>query len=187
MKAQGLYDPRYEHDSCGVGFVVDIKGRATDDIVRQGLEVLKRLAHRGAVGADPKTGDGAGILIQIPHDFYAEVSGLKLPKLGAYGTGLAFLPADKKTRAACQEIFIKIVEQEGQSFIGWREVPVDSSEIGVTARETCPFIAQPFIAKGKGVNTRLELEKKLYAIRRQIERDNPDRKDFISRTFPPAP
>jgi glutamate synthase domain-containing protein 2/glutamate synthase domain-containing protein 1/glutamate synthase domain-containing protein 3 len=169
MKAQGLYDPQYEHDSCGVGFVVDIKGKATNDIVRQGLEVLKRLAHRGAVGADPKTGDGAGILIQIPHEFYAKV--FEIPRPGAYGTGLIFLPANPRSRNVCKDVFAKIVEEEGQVFLGWRQVPVDDSDIGTTARETQPFIEQVFIAKGKGVSTRLDFEKKLYAIRRKIEKE----------------
>lgn len=101
MKAQGLYNPQDEHDSCGVGFVVDIKGRASHEIVEQGLEVLKRLAHRGAVGADPKTGDGAGILVQIPHEYYSEL--ITLPKPGSYGTGLIFLPGMEKNERSVNQ------------------------------------------------------------------------------------
>ena len=142
-KKIGLYDQRFEHDSCGVGFVVDIHGKRSVDIIKQGLGVLKRLSHRGAVGADPDTGDGAGILIQIPHEFYAKQ--FELPEPGAYGTGLVFLPTDKDEKQFCKEIFSKIAEEEGRVILGWREVPVDNSKIGRTARETQPAIEQVFI------------------------------------------
>ncbi|MDD4179183.1 MAG: glutamate synthase large subunit [Candidatus Margulisbacteria bacterium] len=169
QKKQGLYDPSYEHDSCGVGFVVDVKGRPSHEIIEQGLTVLERLAHRGAVGADPKTGDGAGILIQIPHELYAKT--MKLPHPGAYGTGLVFFSANRRNRQICQNVFTKIVEDEGQILIGWRDVPVNDAEIGASAKSSQPFITQPFIGKGKGVNTQAEFEKKLYLIRRKIERE----------------
>jgi len=171
-QARGLYDPRYEHDSCGVGFVCDIKGKKSHLLVQQGLEVLRRLAHRGAVGADPKTGDGAGILIQIPHEFYQRVCAehkIKLPPAGAYGTGLVFLPPDKKEREFCKAVFASKIEEEGQLLLGWREVSVDNSDIGKTAKGTQPVIEQPFIQKGKQINNQLEFEQKLYVIRRQIE------------------
>jgi len=170
-KKQGLYDPAHEHDSCGVGFVVNIKGEKSHDIVKNGLSVLKRLAHRGAVGADPKTGDGAGILIQIPHEYFTKACEFKLPLPGAYGTGLIFLPQNKRLSATCKDIIAKIVEAEGQASIGWRKVPIDDSDIGRTARETQPAIEQVFIMKGKLVNTQLEFERKLYQIRRKIEKE----------------
>ncbi|MCX5726365.1 MAG: glutamate synthase-related protein, partial [Candidatus Saganbacteria bacterium] len=171
---QGLYDPAFEHDSCGVGFVVNIKGEKSADIVRHGLSVLKRLAHRGAVGADPKTGDGAGILIQIPHEFLLKAcKGCKidLPLSGNYGTGLIFLPKDPKERKLCKDIFKKTIKNEGQLLLGWREVPVDDSGIGKTARGTQPAIEQVFIGKSENVRTQLEFERKLYHIRRKIEKE----------------
>ncbi|MFH1684359.1 MAG: glutamate synthase subunit alpha, partial [Candidatus Margulisiibacteriota bacterium] len=155
---------------CGIGFIVNIRGEKSRDIVRQGLAVLEKLAHRGAVGADPDTGDGAGILVQIPHEFYAKVFP-KLTRYGAYGTGLIFLPQNKRLRNICKDLIARIVEQEGQVLQGWRKVPVDDSEIGQTARETQPVIEQVFIAKGGNINSRLELERKLYQIRRQIEKE----------------
>lgn len=169
---QGLYEPSFEHDSCGVGFVCDIKGRASNQIIKQGLEVLRRLSHRGATGADPKTGDGAGILIQLPHEFISEVaadSGINLPMPGGYGSGLVFLPQDKKERGFCQEVFEKVTRQEGQVLLGWRSVPVDDSDIGNTARKTQPLIAQVFIASSPRLNDQLDFERRLYVIRRRIE------------------
>ncbi len=169
---QGLYDPRFEHDACGVGFVCNIKGKKSNEIIRQGLEVLRRLSHRGATGADPKTGDGAGILIQTPHDFFVKAcKGIKLnlPNLGEYATGLVFLPADKEERAFCKEVFAKIIKAERQLLLGWRKVPVDSSDIGKAARETQPEIEQIFIARNKKIKEQLDFERKLYIIRKQIE------------------
>ena len=171
-KEQGLYDPRFEHDSCGVGFVCDIKGRKSNEIVRQGLAVLERLAHRGATGADPKTGDGAGLLLQIPHEFYAaECDTLKinLPALGEYGTGLIFLPTDDKERKFCKEIFTKEIKEAGQKLLGWRGVPVDNKDIGRAARETEPVIEQVFIASNKEIKEQLDFERNLYVIRKKIE------------------
>jgi len=136
-KKQGLYDPANEHDSCGVGFVCNINGERSNKIVRQGIEVLKRLAHRGATGADPKTGDGAGILMQVPHEFLAKVCGennITLPPRGDYGTGLIFLPRDKAEREFCKKTVNEIVKREGQEVLWWRAVPVDSSSIGSTAK-----------------------------------------------------
>ena len=169
---QGLYDPGFEHDSCGVGFVCNINGRKSYDIVRKGIDVLERLSHRGAVGADPQTGDGAGILIQIPHKFLLEKckkTGLALPEGGSYGTGLIFLPTDEKEKAFCKDEFKRIVEGEGLEFLGWREVPVDNSGIGKGARDTQPNMTQVFIGKGGGDKDHLAFERKLYVIRKQIE------------------
>ncbi|MFA6431531.1 MAG: glutamate synthase large subunit [Candidatus Margulisiibacteriota bacterium] len=164
-KKQGLYDPQYEHDNCGVGFVVDIKGKKSNAIVKDGLTILKRLSHRGAVGADPKTGDGAGIMIQIPHEFYAQL-GYALPPSGAYGTGLVFLPNEKEK---AKKIFEEIIEEEGQHLVGWRDVPTDDSVIGVSAKKSQPSICQIFIGKGKKVRNQDDLERMLYLIRRKVE------------------
>ncbi|OGX45467.1 MAG: hypothetical protein A3G38_03405 [Omnitrophica WOR_2 bacterium RIFCSPLOWO2_12_FULL_51_8] len=168
----GLYDPRFEHDSCGVGFVCDIRGRKSHTFIRQGLEVLTRLSHRGATGADPKTGDGAGLLIQMPHEFFAEAcarSDIALPGEGAYGAGLVFLPAREKERRFCKGAFLRVVKGEGQTLLGWRRVPVDESSIGKSARESQPVIEQVFIGRAKGVKDGLAFERKLYVIRKQLE------------------
>ena len=169
---QGLYDPSFEHDSCGVGFVCDIKGKSSNNIVSQGLEILRRLSHRGATGADPKTGDGAGILIQIPHQFFAKEClriNIDLPEKGLYGTGLVFLPQDKNERAFCKEVFSQIIKKERQALIGWRSVPVDDSSIGESAKKTQPVIEQVFIGRDKGIGEEISFERKLYLIRKGIE------------------
>ena len=172
MKAQGLYDPTFEHDSCGVGFVCNIKGQKSNAIVKQGIEVLHRLSHRGAVGADPKTGDGAGILIQIPHDLFKQSCrgiNINLPALGAYGVGLIFLPQDPDERSICKETFKRIVTEEGQSLLGWRSVPIDDSGIGEGAKKTQPVFEQIFIGRNKDIDDEMSFERKLYVIRRQVE------------------
>ncbi len=178
---QGLYDPRFEHDSCGVGFVCHVKGRQSHDIVSQGLEVLRRLSHRGATGADPKTGDGAGVLIQIPHEFLVEKclkEGIQLPVPGKYGTGLVFFPQNAKEKKFCKDAFARFIRQEGQELLGWRKVPVNDLDIGKTAKVTQPVIEQVFIKALTQVVTRgengvihdsLYFERKLYLIRKQIE------------------
>ncbi|OGX00900.1 MAG: glutamate synthase subunit alpha [Omnitrophica bacterium RIFCSPLOWO2_02_FULL_45_16] len=169
---QGLYDPAFEHDSCGIGFVCDIKGKRSNDIVLEGLEVLKRLAHRGATGADPKTGDGAGILIQTPHEFFAKVCSdakIELPSRAEYGTGLIFLPTDEKDRAFCKNVFLQVAKKEGAALIGWRSVPVDDSVIGITAKNTEPVIEQIFIKKDETIKDEQGFERKLYVIRKKTE------------------
>ncbi|HIE43932.1 MAG TPA: glutamate synthase subunit alpha, partial [Candidatus Omnitrophica bacterium] len=169
---QGLYDPGFEHSSCGVGFVCNIKGKKSHDVISQGLQALKHLIHRGATGADPKTGDGAGILIQTPHEFFAKVCQdikIDLPGLGEYGTGLVFLPPDRKERRFCKDVFLKIVREEEQALLGWRDVPVDDSDIGKTARDTEPVIEQIFIAKSSDIKDQLDFERRLYIIRKQVE------------------
>ncbi len=172
MKAQGLYEPAFEHDACGVGFVCDIKGRKSNTIVKQGIEVLHRLSHRGAVGADPKTGDGAGILIQIPHAFFKKISRsvkISLPEPGGYGTGLVFLPQDPEERDFCKQVFMEITSQEGQVLLGWRNVPIDDSDIGEGAKKTQPVFEQVFIARGRNIDDEMIFERKLYVIRRRVE------------------
>jgi glutamate synthase domain-containing protein 1 len=153
--AQGLYDPRHEHDACGVGFVAHIKGRKSHDIIRQGLLILRNLDHRGAVGADPLMGDGAGILIQIPDALYREemaLQGVALPPPGEYGVGMVFLPKEQASRLACEQELERKVRAEGQLVLGWRDVRVDSEmpmSPAVKARE--PVIRQIFIGRGPDV------------------------------------
>ncbi len=168
----GLYDGRFEHDSCGVGFVCDIQGRKSNQIIRHGLKVLRRLSHRGATGADPKTGDGAGVLIQVPHEFLLEkVEEYKivLPGPGQYGTGLVFLPVDDKERQYCKNIFSRVIREQRGCVLGWRSVPVDDSDIGKTAKETKPVIEQIFIGRDDRLVDQLSFERKLYVIRKIVE------------------
>lgn len=169
---QGLYNPEYEKDNCGVGFVASIKGDKTHDIVKKGLQVLVNLTHRGAVGSDPKTGDGAGILIQIPDEFFricCDNLGIVLPGPGEYGVGMVFLPREPALTLQCEGILERAVEEEGQSVLGWREVPVDNRVIGETARGTEPTIRQIFIENR--CETQEEFERKLYIIRKRTENE----------------
>jgi glutamate synthase (NADPH/NADH) large chain len=168
-QAQGLYDPLHERDSCGVGFVAHIKGRKSHSIVEQGLTILKNLTHRGAVGWDPKLSDGAGCLIQIPDRFLREEMakrGVKLPPAGQYGVGMVFLPRDPASRYACEYEIERAVKHEGQVLLGWRDVPVDNSDLAEPARKLEPVIRQVFIGRGKGVRVTDALERKLYIIRK---------------------
>src|SRR5687767_7155206 len=133
---QGLYDPAHEHDACGVGFVVDLKGRASNDIVSKALQVLWNLRHRGACGCEKNTGDGAGILLQTPHRFLEQAcdrAGIRLPRYSEYGVGMFFLPTEPEARARCKAIVEEVVASEGQHVLGWRRVPTDNSPIGPTA------------------------------------------------------
>ncbi len=171
-RRQGLYDPRCEHDACGVGFVANIKGVQSHDIVEKGLQVLQNLTHRGACGCDPLTGDGAGILMQMPDTFLRrECAALKieLPAPGAYGAGLVFLPRDVQERNVCESLFAKVVREEGQRLVGWRTVPTAPEVCGEVGRSLMPEIRQVFIGAGKGVTDADALERKLYVIRKRIE------------------
>jgi len=186
--AQGLYDPRNEHDSCGVGFVVDIKNRPSHDIVRQGLEILGNVTHRGAVGADPLAGDGAGILVQIPDRFFREVLDFELPAAGDYGVGMIALPRPGETCARCIEILESVAREEGQSVLGWRDVPVDSSYLGESVKPNEPVVRQLFIGRGENAPDGDVFERKLYVIRkiseRRIERlELPNREQFYVSTL----
>jgi glutamate synthase (ferredoxin) len=171
---QGLYDPRYEHDSCGVGFVVDLKNRKMHSLIEQALEILRNLEHRGACGCESETGDGAGIVLQTPHAFLArECDRLKirLPQPGGYGVGSVFLPTDAGDRKCVEMLFEQIVREEGQTVLGWRDVPVNPGPLGKGARETMPMIRQVFIGRGALPNQSdgLNFERKLYVIRRRVE------------------
>jgi glutamate synthase (NADPH/NADH) large chain len=184
---QGLYDPRYEHDACGVGFVVHLKNRRSHAIIRDALQVLLNLEHRGACGCEKNTGDGAGILFQMPHTFLRHECaklGINLPEPGQYGVGMVFLPTDESGRQICERAFERVVREEGQTVLGWRTVPVDPSPLGKTAREAMPIIRQIFIGWNKPgapatgfsdpslalrASEDLAFERKLYVIRRRIE------------------
>ncbi|MFP6735878.1 MAG: glutamate synthase large subunit [Rhodospirillales bacterium] len=170
---QGLYDASHEHDACGIGFVANIKNVQSHEIVQQGLTVLNNLTHRGAAGADPLTGDGAGILLQLPDRLLrAECSELaiELPALGDYGAGMAFLPQDQSARAKCGAVIEKIVAAEGQSVLGWRDLPVDNSVLSDAVREIEPFIRQVFVARGPATPDTDRFERKLFVIRKQIHK-----------------
>jgi glutamate synthase (NADPH/NADH) large chain len=166
---QGLYDPIHEHDACGVGFVANIKGRKSHTIVEQGLTVLRNLTHRGAVGWDPKLSDGAGLLIQIPDRYFREEmakQGVKLPPKGQYGVGMVFLPRDPASRIACEYEIERAIKDEGQVLLGWRDVPVDNSDLAEPAKKLEPVIRQVFIGRGRGLTVTDALERKLYIIRK---------------------
>jgi glutamate synthase domain-containing protein 2/glutamate synthase domain-containing protein 1/glutamate synthase domain-containing protein 3 len=168
--AQGLYDPANEHDACGVGFVVNLHGRKTHQIVRQGLEVLENLTHRGACGCDPLTGDGAGILLQMPQEFFTAVTpqaGIKLPSPGDWAVGNVFLPPSDGDREAAEMFFEKLCQEEGLEFLGWRTVPTDNRFIGGTAREVEPVVRQAFVGRGKKT-ARDHFEWKLFVLRKRF-------------------
>ena len=175
--AGGLYDSSHEHDSCGVGFVVNIKGQRSHKLVQQALEVVINLLHRGACGCEANTGDGAGILLQLPHRFFqkeAERLGMHLPEPGAYGVGTVFLPRDPDERSRIQDLFSHIAAEEGQRVLGWRDVPTDDSSLGETAKSGEPVIRQLFIGRGEALaghpDAHARFERKLYVIRKRVDR-----------------
>ena len=171
--AQGLYNPAHEHDACGIGFVASINGEKSHDIIAKGLRVLLNLAHRGACGCDPETGDGAGVLIQIPHQFFArecEKLGFTLPRPGTYGVGMTFLPVEKHPRLQSEGILERIIKEEGLTLLGWRDTPVYASAIGRVARASQPYIQQVFVRGASGMDEDT-LERKLYVVRKRAENE----------------
>ncbi len=166
----GLYQPDFEHDACGLAFVVDVHGRRDHRLIELGLAALCNLEHRGASGAEADTGDGAGILLQVPDALYREESGVDLPAAGAYGTGLAFLPTDPEAERAMRRSLEALASAEGLEVLGWRDVPVDPSGLGSTARCTMPAIRQPFVVSTAGA-TGMDLERRLWFLRKRAERD----------------
>jgi glutamate synthase domain-containing protein 2/glutamate synthase domain-containing protein 1/glutamate synthase domain-containing protein 3 len=171
--AQGLYDPANEHDACGLGFVASIRGERSHSIVEKGIEVLTHLEHRGACGCDPETGDGAGVLIQIPHEFFARecaALGMILPEPGAYAVAMVFLPVGKLERLQCEGVVEKIIGEEGFEVMGWRDTPVDGTAIGRVARGSQPYIEQIFLKTLQPLDE-LTFERKLYIVRRRIENE----------------
>ena len=170
LAKKGLYSPEQEHDACGVGVVANIKGQKTHQIIEEGVQVLINLGHRGAAGRDPDTGDGAGMLIQTPAKLFereAVALGIDLPAAGEYGVGMVFLPPEVQTE--CRSLINKVVEAEGLEVLGWRDVPIDLTKIGVDARDACPHIAQVFIGPGVGIKDASHLERKLFIVRKVLE------------------
>ncbi len=171
--AQGLYDPAFEHDACGIGFVASIRREKSHEIIKQGIQVLINLTHRGACGCDPETGDGAGLLIQIPHKFFVRECaqlGFELPAEGEYAVGMTFLPVEKHQRLQCEGILERIIREEGLSVLGWRDTPVDGDAIGRVARASQPYIQQVFVARADGLDEDA-FERKLYIVRKRVERE----------------
>ncbi len=179
-EAQGLYDPSREHDACGVGFVANMHNAKSHDIVKMGLEILLNLDHRGATGADPKAGDGCGMLLQIPHDFFvaqAQQNGFTLPGTGDYAIGVMFLPRDAEARADLEAIIAETVASEGFPLLGWRDVPVDSSVLGESVVPSEPRTRQIFIGRGAAHTNDEIFERRLYVLRKTISNAVISRKD----------
>ena len=173
LEANGMYSSQFEKDACGMGFVVNIKGKKSHDIIDDGLRILERLEHRGGAGADKDTGDGAGILVQIPHEFFkreCEVLGINLPAAGEYGVGMIFAHKYESLRNEQKRIFEEVVREEGQVVLGWREVPVDGTKVGKEAAAIRPWMIQILIGKGPDVTNNKEFERKLYIIRKLAEK-----------------
>ena len=173
LEANGMYSSQFEKDACGMGFVVNIKGKKSHSIIDDGLRILERLEHRGGAGADKDTGDGAGILVQIPHEFFkreCEVLGINLPAAGEYGVGMVFAHKYESLRNEQKRIFEEVVREEGQVVLGWREVPVDGTKVGHEAAAIRPWMIQILIGKGPDVTNNKEFERKLYIIRKLAEK-----------------
>ena len=169
---QGLYDPQFEHEACGVGFVANIKGRKSHTIIEQALQVLLNLDHRGACGCEVNTGDGAGILLQMPHEFLktaSKAAGIALPNPGEYGVGMVFLPPDANERREAERLFERIIVEEGQRLLGWRDIPTNNSSLGETAKASEPFMRQIFIGRNPKITDDMAFERKLYVIRKRAE------------------
>jgi glutamate synthase (NADPH) large chain len=172
---QGLYDPRNEHDACGVAFVATLTGVPSHDIVDQGLTALRNLDHRGASGAEPESGDGAGLLVQIPDEFFRAITDFDLPEVGRYAAGLAFIPDDDATETAARQRIADLAAEEGLSVLGWRDVPVTASLLGATARSTMPRFRQLFVAPAEAehVLTTLDLDRRAFGLRKRVEHEMP--------------
>src|SRR3954447_20044447 len=169
-RQQGLYNPRHEHDACGLGFVAHVKGKKTHDIITQGLEILKNLTHRGATGYDPLLGDGAGILIQIPDAFLRRACGklgITLPAVGQYGVGMVFLPQEPASKMACEQELERAIESEGQALLGWRDVPTNNQGLSKAAIAVEPVVRMVFVGRGSKDMDQDALERKLYVIRKK--------------------
>lgn len=170
---QGLYNPEFEHDACGIGFVSNIKGKKSHEIIQQAIQILINLTHRGGSGSESNTGDGAGILIQIPHRFFKKEClklNINLPEQYQYGVGMIFLPNEVKKSQDLEAYVNKVISDEGQTLLGWRDVPIDDSSLGKTAKSSMPCIKQIFIGRSPDISTDLDFERKLYVIRKLIEK-----------------
>ncbi len=166
---QGLYSPEFEHDNCGAGFICSLQGKKTNDIIGKALDILVKLEHRGAVSSDGKTGDGAGILIEIPHDFLKKNVDFDLPEVHQYAVGMTFLPQKDNQRAYCVEVFENEIKEQGLAILGWRKVPVNKSVVGRIASQTEPHIEQIFVGKGSSEMTDHEFNVKLFVARKKAE------------------
>src|SRR5499426_2434482 len=170
-QALGLYDPALDKDSCGVGFIADIKGRKSHKIIDDALAILCNLEHRGAVGADPRAGDGAGILVQVPHKFFTKVAakqGFKLPTPGEYAVGQLFMPRDPDWRQVNRDIYAQLIKRAGMTLLGWRDVPTNNSTLGESVKPTEPVHQQVFIGRGNKIKTEDEFERRLYILRKTV-------------------
>ena len=177
QKTTGLYEPEFEHDNCGIGAVVNIKGIKTHDTVENALKIVENLEHRAGKDAEGKTGDGVGILLQISHKFFKKVAdelGIELGEEREYGVGMFFFPQDELKRNQAKKMFETILEKEGLKFLGWREVPIKPGVLGHKALEKMPNIQQVFIEKPKNIAKGLEFDRKLYVARRVFEQSNED-------------
>ncbi len=168
--SNGLYDSRFEHDACGVGFVADLRARGGHDVVANALRVLCNLEHRGAAGADPDTGDGAGILTQLPDAFFRAVTGFGLPEAGSYAAGIVFLSTDQPERERVSALISDLAHDEGLAVLGWRDVPVNEAACGAGAREALPHLAQLFVAGAAG-ESGLVLDRMAFCLRKRAEHE----------------
>ena len=168
---QGLYLPEFEHENCGVGFICSLKGIKSNDIIHKALEILEKLEHRGAVSSDGKTGDGAGILIDIPHDFFVSKCEFKLPNAGDYAVSNVFLPIKENQKLFCETIFEKHIKEQRLKILGWRNVPINSSVLGNIAAKTQPFIKQIFIGKTNEKQDDFQFNLKLFIARKKAEHE----------------
>ncbi|MBE3553629.1 MAG: glutamate synthase subunit alpha, partial [Thermicanus sp.] len=172
FQQRGLYDPFFEHDACGIGFIARLNGDSSHEVLKNGIEMLTRLDHRGGKGSDPNTGDGAGILVRIPHHYFlaeAKKVGIHLPKDGSYGVGMIFFPQEESLRVEQERKIAEIAEKEGFEILWWRTVPVDPSSIGEGAKKSMPFIRQLFLKYKSPLTSELDLERKLFLVRKQAE------------------
>ena len=173
-KKQGLYDPQFEHDNCGIGFLAHMKGNKSHQIVEDALHILRNLEHRGGQGDEVNTGDGAGILLQIPHHFFAKVcltEGVTLPREGHYGVGMLFLPQSEEIRGQCEHELAALIKEENIELLGWRTVPTDDTMLGNAAKSAMPYIRQLFIKRPESMTEELHFERKLYVIRKRAEHE----------------
>ena len=177
VRSKGLYDPRFEHDNCGIGAVVNIKGRKTHETVANALKIVENLEHRAGKDAEGKTGDGVGILLQISHKFFkkaVETLGIFLPSERDYGVGMFFFPQDELKANQAKKMFELIIKKENMEFLGWREVPICKEVLGTKALECMPKIMQAFVKRPEGVNKGLDFDRRLYVARREFEQSNDD-------------
>ena len=169
LKKQGMYLPEFEHDNCGAGFICSLEGNKSNDIIHKALQILERLEHRGAVSSDGKTGDGAGILTDIPHELFVNDCSFDLPSFGQYAAGNVFLPKKENQRNYCISVFEKCIKEQGLNVLGWREVPVDPSVLGTIAKQTEPEVKQIFITKNNEQQDDFNFNLKLFIARKKAE------------------